>query len=167
MNIVLIWGTFAALPLALNLRAYSLDRERFVDAVGLSAMVLIMWAMTNLLDWKYPFPDNKSLHPLFDLAGGMTAMVAWWTARKPWKLVLVGLFLAQSVLDASFWLSWVVHKGAQVGYDYVLWLNLLFLFQVIVLGGPGGASVARDILARLSGRPNLVYQLGSQHGRTP
>jgi hypothetical protein len=167
MNTILIWGLLASLPLVINLRAYALDRERFVDAVGLSAMVLIMWAMTNALDWRYPFPDNKFLHPMFDLAGGMTAMAAWWTHRKPWKLILAGLFLLQSVFDASFWLSWLLHKNPAIGYNYVLWLNVVFIAQLVVLGWSGGASVARDLFARLSLRPDLVHMPGTRHGRTP
>jgi hypothetical protein len=144
------WGLLAAIPLVLNMLAYQQDHKRFVDAVGLSALVAIFGGLTNVLDASMSFPDNKSFHPALDLFGGAITMYAWWGKRERWKLVLVGLFLTRAVLDTAFWLTWAQRPAESVGYFYEHWLFVLSLVQMVVLGGMGGWVVARDLLARLS-----------------
>lgn len=158
------WGLLTATPLILNFIAYRKEPERFVDALGISALVAIFWGLTNAVDASLPFPDNKSLHPAIDLLGGAISMFAWWTRREGWKLILVGLFLAQSVLDTAFWLAWLSHPTTATGYNYVLGLNVLFLAQLVVLGGPGGAVAARDVLSRLFGHAGLGHHVHPRQG---
>lgn len=164
---MIIWGGMVAGVLTLNLAAYEKEPERFVDAVGLSAFVFFFWVLTNVGDATIPFPQNKTLHPMIDLAGGMMAMATWWKHRQGWKLVIAGLFLAQSVLDSAFWLAWWHHPLPAIGHHYVLWLNILFSAILVILGGPGGLCVARDILDMLPDRPGLVHQRSSRPGRGP
>lgn len=158
------WGLLTATPLVLNLIAYRKDPERFVDALGISALVAIFWGLTNSIDARVSFPDNKSIHPAIDLLGGAITMFAWWSRRETWKIILTGLFLAQSVLDAAFWLAWLNHPSSVMGYRYVLWLNVLFLAQLVVLGGPGGMVVARHVLSRLSGHTGLGHHVHPRQG---
>ncbi len=164
---MIIWGGMVAGVLTLNLGAYSKDPERFVDAVGLSAFVFFFWILTNLGDVTVPFPQNKTLHPMIDLAGGMFAMTTWWKHRQNWKLVIAGLFLAQSVLDSAFWLAWWHHPLPAIGHNYVLWLNALFAAVLVILGGPGGLCVARDLLDMLPDRLGLVHNRSARPGRGP
>jgi len=76
-------------------------------------------------------------------------MLAWWTKRESWKIGLVAVFLMQAVLDAAFWLAWLVGPTASTGHDYVMYLNVLFFAGLIMLTWRGGAFVARDVLSRL------------------
>ncbi len=168
---MIIWGGMVAGVLTLNLAAYEKEPARFVDAVGLSAFVFFFWVLTNVGDATVPFPQNKTLHPMIDLAGGMLAMRLWWEKRepqekrKPWKLVIAGLFLAQSVLDSAFWLAWWHHPLPWIGTNYVLWLNVLFTAILVILGWSGGLSVASDLLDMLPDRPRLVHNRGARSGR--
>lgn len=164
---LILWGGMVAGVLTLNLAAYGKEPARYVDAVGLSAFVFTFWVLTNVGDVTVAFPQNKTLHPLIDLAGGMFAMTTWWKHRQNWKLIIAGLFLAQSVLDSAFWLAWWHHPLPAIGHNYVLWLNTLFAAVLVILGGQGGPCVARDVLDMLLDSLDLVYHRSPRQSRDP
>lgn len=159
------WGVLVLCPLVINLIARARLNGSFVDACGMSMFVAVLWLMTHLMDQTYPFPHNKALHPMFDLAGGMTAMGLWISKPKTWKLVLAYLFAIQCFFDVVFAIAIITTPAHTLQYPYVLALNLLFIGQLIALAWQGGKSVAGDVLDYLLRMPDLVHSPRSPHGR--
>lgn len=137
---LLLWGVAVCLPVMLNIMT------KRVDAVGLSAMLLLTWCFGRITAALYSPPESMTFYPLVDAACGVTAFAAWVTRRAWWKLALTGLFGLQLALHASYWVSWVIDPTDKAAlYTYVLANNLVFASELLLVGGGALVDVARGI----------------------
>ena len=88
---ILSWALGVSIVVGVNL-----FNRKDPDALGLSMMLLIMWVISNVLAAFYAPPDSMRLYPFMDLAGGLTAYVAYKTRKAWWKLGLAYLLLIQA-----------------------------------------------------------------------
>jgi len=160
----LIFFLALLVPVALNFVAWKKDGKEYDDAAGLTMIVVIIWAMTNLFDLFYPFPESKSLHPILDVVGGLSSLLAYRHERKAWKLFLTGLFAGQLVAHVIFGVALWLNPYAELRLHYSLWLNVLFICQVVVLSFPGGGYAARIVLPRVPDGPVVGYPVGHKTG---
>lgn len=161
------WAILAVLPLVVNLMAAKGSFSVLADAIGLSAMLALLWALVNMIDAVWTLPSNKSLHPVLHLAMGALIMCAWRSHRERWKLVLAGCYLAQCSLHAAFWLAWAGQPSQHMLFLYVAGLNVLFACQVAVLAWPAGLHVARGLVAGVSWTPGLGGDAHARKGPLP
>jgi len=154
---ILVWGAAVAAVVGVNLY----NRSDDPDAAGLSMMLLILWVLSNLLEGLYQPPDSMKIYPLMDLAAGLTAYLAWRTRKVAWKLGLAYLFVIQLAAHFSFWAPAFVAElrgFPPVTGDfstYKIVLNVVFILQLILVGGVGVSHVASRILAAVRASPLL------------
>lgn len=145
-----LWGAAALLPLILNYGALRRQFKAHVDDVGLSVMMVMSYALYNLIIHSPPSqPENMVALSIMDLMFTGIVAAAWVTQPKTYKMVLTILFISQLAIHAAFWLSW-----PQDGllYTYKAGLNATFALQLITVGWPGGHALVRRGLAYLSHR---------------
>lgn len=152
---ICLWGAAVLMPLFLN----SLMR-RGPDALGLSSMLAMIWAFERVMWALWAPPDCMRLYPIIDAVAGATAFTAWLTRRKPWKLCLSLLFLAECGLHFDFWLAWPANANL---YSYILMNNLLFAAQLLFAASPGVLSVvlASGLVGSVPGRARTVHYPGA------
>lgn len=145
-----LWGLVALVPLALNFRALKTDYREHVDAVGLSLMLVILWALSNIIAMSPPGPPQNMI-PLtaIDLIATAICAAAWLTQRRAYKMALAGLFVFELWQHAAFWNAW---PSPGILYNYKASLNAAFALQLLVTGWPGGVVLVRDALSWLSHR---------------
>lgn len=154
-----LFAGMLCVPLALNFAASRQDYTRFVDAFFVSGVLCLIWAFTSVAAVIWPFPESKQFHPLVDLIGLLTVVLAFMTQRQTWKLTLAFLFLAQLVTHSLFWWLRMNAPWGGLPYGYVAVLNVLWLAQLVCAGAPGGLYVlprAFDYLRRRRGLLHLV-----------
>jgi hypothetical protein len=135
------------IPLLLNGIASRFDFKGFVDAFGISVMIVLIWVITNIMAVLFDPPTSKTLHWLVDFVGLSVCMISWRTHREAWKLILAGLYLTQLGLHAAFWTEWETQPHGNMLYNYILCLNITWLLQLVVNAWPGGRHVAGRLLA--------------------
>jgi hypothetical protein len=151
------------IPLLLNGIASRFDFKGFIDAFGLSVMIVIIWAITNLMAALFDPPMSKALHWLIDFVGLSVCIMAWRTHHELWKLFLAALFLIQLGLHALFWVEWQTQPHGNMLYEYVFGLNMIWLVQLAVTAWPGGRYVVGRLLAWSFPRRGLDH--GQGHAR--
>lgn len=147
-----LYGFAATVPVALNWHANSRVRDRYIDALGISVMLLMLWALSNLLAAINTPPENMILFPALDLVGLYVAANASVARFRRWKILLSMAFLLQLAVHAAFWLGHSHTSGGVSLTRYVLWLNGLFLAQLLCVAWPGGIYGLRRVLSWLSDR---------------
>lgn len=158
-----LFAGMLCIPLALNYAASRQDYTRFVDAFFVSGVLCLIWAFTSVAAAIWPFPQSKQFHPLVDLIGLLTVVLAYTTQKQRWKLALAFLFFAQLVTHTVFWWMTMTTTSHGVAYGYVATLNVLWVAQLVCAGAPGGLHVlprAFVHLRRLGGRVHLVRTSG-------
>lgn len=138
---ITLFAIAVLIPLALNGLASRFDFRGFVDAFGLSVMVVLFWSLTNVMAVVFNPPASKALHPLIDFIGLSICVISWRTHKEWFKLVLSGLYLAQIGLHATFWVEWATQPHGNLLYQYALTLNITWLMELVVLAMPGGGYV--------------------------
>lgn len=146
--LIYLFALLVLVPLLLNGVASRFDFKGFVDAFGISVMLIIIWAITNIMAAIFAPPLSKALHWLIDFVGLSVCIIAWRTHRERWKLVLAGLFLAQLFLHALFWVEWQTQPHGNMLYNYVLGLNMIWLVQLATAAWPGGRYVVGRLVDR-------------------
>jgi len=150
MNLVfVIFGLLAVGALILNRIAWSHDKTRYTDALGLAFMLLCMWAGSNVLVAVWGVPAGLRAYPVMDLAAGLLTLFAWGSDRRNWKVALAFTFVLDCVCHLSFWMT-----GGHAFTEYALSLNALFVLQCLVVGWPGGLHVASAVMRRLRLHPS-------------
>ena len=138
---IVLFAIAVLIPLLLNGVASRFDFRGFVDAFGLSVMVLMFWALTNVMAALLEPPASKALHPLIDFIGLSICIITWRSHKEWFKLALAGLFLVQMGLHATFWVEWATQPHGSLLYTYALTLNITWLMELVVLALPGGGYV--------------------------
>lgn len=135
------WAGATAAPLVLNF----LTKQR-PDAIGLSAMLVLIWCLGRVFSALWLLPESMALYPLIDALAGMTAFYAWSTRPQPWKLVLTSLYVGQCAAHLAFWTAWPL-EGSLVRY---LWANnFLYALQLLCVASPGAVHVSSLFLRSL------------------
>lgn len=150
---IVLWGVAVALPVLLNTVT-----GRHPDAVGLSVMILLIWAMGRVFGALYTPPESMQWYPVVDCAAGITCFVAWRERPALWKLGLVTAFVLQCALHAAFWLAW---PAAGSLLRYIVFNNIIFAWELCLVGGPGVVALARDVGFRLSRRSRARRHAGA------
>lgn len=153
--IAAIYGLAAVLPVGLNWYANSQVRDRYMDALGLSVMLVIFWGVSNILVALGTPPQNRALYPVIDFVGLCFAANAAVRRFRRWKVLLSLTFLLQLATHAAFWPAYIYSQGTLSHYNYDLVLNVLFLAQVACVAWPGGSYVVRHVIAWLPLRRGL------------
>lgn len=155
-----IWGAAALVPLAINYAALRENYHRYVDAVGLSLMLVILWALYNIARASPPGePENMLVLAVIDVIAMGICAAAWVTQPKPYKLVLAIIFLGQLTIHATFWLAW---PQPELLYNYKAALNATFALQLLTAGWPGGAALVRHGLDWLSDHRRADHYVGAR-----
>jgi hypothetical protein len=149
---IMLWGAAVGFPVILNLAM-----RQSPDALGLSGMLVIIWAFGRAMWVVWSPPECLALNPLIDSIAGATVFSAWVTRPRFWKFALGALFVAQVCLHLDFWLSWPQNASL---YRYILLNNTLFAGQLACVLWPGGSSVARSTGAWLSGLAHPIRHAG-------
>ncbi len=139
-----VWGVMSLIPLALNWLAHRAERNRYVDSVGLSMMLVLFWAAYNIVITSPPGrPENMIPLVGLDVLGVAVAMAAWVRHRRVYKLLLAGLFIAQLIIHVAFWLAWNAWPNPDLLYTYMACLNGTFALQLLAVAFPGGWAIVR------------------------
>ncbi len=157
---IVMWGFVAMIPFGLNVWALRSHYHAYVDAVGLSLMLVLLWALYNLSLVSPPGqPENMLVLAVIDVIAMGICAAAWVTEPRPFKLVLAVLFLGQLGLHASFWMAW-----PQPGllYNYKAALNATFALQLLTAAWPGGTALVRHGLDWLSDRWRADHYVGAR-----
>lgn len=139
-----LWGVAVMIPVVLNIAT-----KRDADALGISAMILLIWTISRVFWALYTPPESMAWYPVIDSLAAGTCLTAWVTIRRWWKLALVVLFTTQCVLHAAFWLTWPEYQSL---LRYVVANNILFALELLCVAAPGGSHVARDLVSRMPDR---------------
>lgn len=146
------YGLLVCAPFVLNFLASRDDYKRYVDAFFMSAMLCVIWGVTNLFGVLWDFPESKRFHSLIDLIALSICVASYMTQRQRWKLVLAVLFLGQLCAHAWFW--WMMNTNpaavtpiGSIGRSYMAVLNVLWFAQIVCMSSPGAGRVV-SIMAR-------------------
>lgn len=159
---IVLWGFVALIPFGLNTWALRDDYHGHVDAVGLSIMLILMWALYNLALVSPPGqPQNMLVLTAMDVIATGVCAAAWVTQPKPYKLILALLFVLQLALHAAFWLAW---PRDGLLFNYKALLNATFALQLLTAAWPGGVALVRHGLDRLSDYRRAHHYVGARRG---
>jgi len=142
----------------LNALAWSSDRRRYVDAVGLAFLMLVNWSICQSSLAYFGVPDGMRLWPLWDGLCAVVVAVAWTTDRRKWKAVLLGSFVAMMALHLAFWLHYL--GSATSASTYLKLLDVAALVQMAIAGWPGANHVAGRLCDLLFPSGPRVRHLG-------
>ncbi len=73
---VIAWGIATVAPLILNM-----SMKRGPDAIGLSAMLLLIWVLGRVSWALWTPPESMAINPFVDAVAGMTVFAAWLSRR--------------------------------------------------------------------------------------
>lgn len=138
--------------IAVGLAIYGSRRDP--DALGLSLMLLIAWALTNVADGLWLAPDSKAFNAVTDLTIGLMAVGAYVHQPARWKFTLAAMFGVQLIAD-TIYQGWILAWPDQVHLStlqYIWLLNSTFALQLACVGWPGARDVVRN-LSDLRNRP--------------
>lgn len=146
------WGEFyGALTLVAVLVTWA-NSKRHPDAFGLALMLMVAWALTNVMDTLWDPPASKAFNSVTDLTIGLMALWAWYTRRAAWKLNLALLFGVQSFAHVLYQ-GWFGATVEFTTYNYEAFLNATFALQLGCVVWPGGRDALVRAVARLRHRP--------------
>lgn len=151
---IIAWGVAVCAPFVLNL-----TQRRYIDAIGLSGMMVLIWALGRVLWTLMGPPACLSLNPVIDGCAGAVAFTAWATQKANWKLCLCGLYVAQCAGHFDFWLGWPEQTDL---YSYIALNNTLFAGQILCVSYPGVSDVVKMAVRRMSSRANTVHPVGAK-----
>lgn len=99
MHVWPIYGALTASTVAVARWALRRDRRRSADVLGAAITLLGTWFVTQVGHWWVPHPYNQ-FFPAMDFFVMAIMAVAWRNRFRPWKVWMIGLFLAQCILHA-------------------------------------------------------------------
>ena len=157
MAITAGFGLAIALSFALALCA------RRPDAAAGACVLASDWAFTNVTARALGYPGATSSFILTDLVGGVLVAALFERQGRRWAWQVALFYAARAVADVVFTFQNVHDYTAQ--YAYVLWLNLLFGVQIVIVALVGGRPCAEAVGAWLSHRPHHHARAGVQRAR--
>lgn len=146
---ILMWSIAVLAVVIVN--AFSKDP----DAKGMSIMLALIWATSNVLAAFYSPPESMRLYPVMDLAGGLVAYAAWMRRHAVWKLLTAWLFFSMCLVHVAFWLHEAIadlSRGAVPPGSllaYVVALNVLTAVQLVCVSSSGVSRVGVRIFEHL------------------
>jgi hypothetical protein len=134
-----IWYLVATVAVfAICFLAYRSRPAKYADLMGVSALLAVVFVINNLLVTLYDFPDALLASPVLDCFLAAMIYRAWRDNREPWKVVMVGSLVGQLVLHVVVIAMWKLGALTQLGlYQYVVFVNVLFIVQLLALGCAG------------------------------
>ncbi len=148
----------------LSFWAYLKEPRRYADLMGVSVLLTLVFAISNLVVVLYGFPEALLAFPILDLTFAVMIYRAWLKNKEKWKVVMVGALVSQLALHTSTIAVWKTDQLSALGLWYYLnALNTLFIVQLGALGWVGGGHALRRLGAWLSDRgSNLAVSDGRQ-----
>lgn len=134
--------TAALIVFALCAAAHRADPARNADLFGVSAMLILVCVIGNIIVEIYKFPSALLASPVLDFALAAMIFRAWQKNREKWKVVMVGTLviqLAMHVVSIAMWKSG--DMTGRVLHDYVVAVNAVFIIQLLTPGLVGAANV--------------------------
>lgn len=157
---IALWGLASLIPFGLNAWALRGHYHAYVDAAGLSLMLILLWALYNLSLVSPPGqPENMLVLTVLDVIATGICAAAWVTQPKTYKLTLALLFVFQLACHAAFWVAWP-QDGLLFNYKAIL--NATYALQLIVAAWPGGVALVRHCLDRLSDHGRAHHYVGAR-----
>lgn len=153
------FGIACLLTYAINAWAAHDARPRYADAVGVSVLFCVSYALSNLLTELYGFPHGIVPWPFIDLFLLCMVARAWYKGPTAWKATLAFLLIVQ--LTAHVALFYILESGHATNgqvYIYAVMMNYTFGLQLLTVGSVGICHAVRVIFGNVShrGRPNCV-----------
>jgi hypothetical protein len=136
--------------------AYRSRPDKYADLMGVSVMMVMALAVSNLVHTMYGFPEAMLAFPVIDLM--LVAMIfrAWMKNREAWKVVVVSAIVVQLMLHLVSIFMWKTGALTMHGlYVYVVALNGLFVVQLLTLGFVGASHGLDNLRRWLSHRRGL------------
>lgn len=135
----MIWYLVATVAVfAVCFLAYRSAPRKYADLMGVSALLSVVFVINNLLVTLYGFPEVILAAPVLDCFLAAMIYRAWRGNREPWKVVMVGSLVGQLVLHVVVIAMWKLNALTQLGlYQYVVFVNVLFIVQLLALGCVG------------------------------
>lgn len=120
------------------------------------ALILLMdWAVYNVLIEVNGYAHSPMLIPTFDAAIGVWFGSLAWANRSLIGAAVFALFVA---VVGWWWIE--IGRHMQGSYECYLGANLIFLSQVLIVGGSGGWAFVADRLAGSQLRPRYRLARG-------
>lgn len=136
--------------------AYRSSPRKYADLMGVSVLLVLSFALSNLLVALYGFPPAMLGFPVIDIALAGMIFRAWSRNREAWKIVMVGSLVAQLVLHMVSIAMWKTGALTQHGlWSYVVCINAIFVVQLLTLATVGVGHGLDHLRRWLSDRRSL------------
>lgn len=138
----LCFGVVVLAATLLNRAAWKRKWSRTPAPYHMTLLLAATFVIGNLLVWTLGRDIAPDWFPPFDLAAGLTALLAWKRSRnRVWLLALSLTFVADG-------LAHLAYQWSEGDYRiYAIQLNAIFVLQVLIAGWDGiryGAEIACD-----------------------
>jgi len=150
------FGVACLLTYAINAWAAAHAKPRYADAVGVSVLFCVSYALSNLLVQLFGFPDAFMVWPVIDLALLLMIARAWYKSPTTWKVVLSVLLVGQLTAHVAFF--YILQTGQATRgsvWTYALIMNVTFGLQLLTVGSAGASHAVGVISRRLLDRRQL------------
>jgi hypothetical protein len=131
---------FALLSVLFFVISLFADDERWWIAVGCTGVLVCYWALNTIL-WIFRIVEDFSLASDLVFTIGLLALA--WGTRRPWLMILCGLFGLNLLLDG-------LHIAGLIGYES--WAeagNITFICQLGTASFPGLVRITRSLTGRM------------------
>jgi hypothetical protein len=135
---------FALLSVLFFVISLFADDERWWISVGCTGALVCYWALNTIL-WIFRVVEDLSLAS--DLLFTVALLALTWSTRRPWLMVLCGLFVLNLLLDG-------LHLAGPI--DYGTWAeagNVTFVCQLGAASFPGLVRITRSLTGRKTSTP--------------
>jgi len=133
-----LFGLACLMTYAVNAWAAHDAKPRYADAVGVSVLFCVSYALSNLLVHLFGFPGGVMVWPLIDLALLCMVARAWYKNRTAWKAILAGILVGQLAAHVAFFHILQTGQATQGSvYIYSLIMNVSFGLQLLTVGSAG------------------------------
>ncbi|CAB4157151.1 hypothetical protein UFOVP679_4 [uncultured Caudovirales phage] len=147
------FGVACLLTYAINAWAAAHAKPKYADAVGVSVLFCVSYALSNLLVFLFHFPGAVMVWPLIDL--GLLIMVAraWYKDPTLWKAVLSTILVGQLAAHAAFFFILQTGHATQGSvWTYALIMNVTFGLQLLTVGSAGVCHAVGVLRCAMSNR---------------
>jgi len=132
---------FALLSVVFFVISLFADDERWWISVGCTGVLVCYWALNTIL-WILRIVEDLSL--VSDLVFTIALLALALSLRRPWLMVLCGLFVLNLLLDG-------LHLAGLIGYEE--WAeagNITFICQLGTASFPGLVRITRSVAGRIT-----------------
>lgn len=119
---------------AVVIATYGREGPRSEDTLGAALLLSGLWVIWNLSHWLIHRPYNQ-FFPVLDGASCMALAWTWRRRLRPWKVGLIGLFLADCAVHAVYFYRGSHSHAARYNYDLIQ--NILYVGQLLCVSSVG------------------------------